>query len=71
MKAFSVLIVPGTGLIGRELRKSTGLDQVQVLPDRSFHGPENLDPGGLQFSQCTAAYAADGHGIHIDSPQGG
>ena len=51
-------LVTAAGMIERQFRQSVLFQKIEIIFHGGFHGTVNPDPVGIQFPECTGAYAA-------------
>jgi len=71
MRTLFATPVATAGLLQRELWKPAGLNQFEVLPNRAFDRPIDLDPSITQLVKRTPADPANDNGVDGLSSKGG
>jgi hypothetical protein len=70
MTASTALAVPGAGLVERKLRKTAGLDQLQVFLHRAFYATVDFDAARKKSPQGTGTDSPHHNGIDCRPAQG-
>lgn len=70
MAASTATCMTGAGVCCRKLGKLAGLNHFDVLPNRSLHGPEDVQSFRLELHQGAHADSTRGDAVHLASAKG-